>query len=223
MPFSKQQDADPISKVNPEVLSMLQNFENSNPGNTRILAPSQLTSEDFTLASLLVIQGRQDVHKLLDFLINFSGPQNDDVPAIYSPSPFIGATLKSLEVVKNLVVQSSEFSSKQQTLYSMQITGWLLPITILRLCQLFKKTQGDFHVLFWNENNHSSSFLNALSNQTWSWLFGDGYDELDCIPLCNMKEVKLAAEHAITNQSKKNFISIPRMKCINGQFSIALS
>eukprot|EP00850_Spirogloea_muscicola_P020375 SM000214S06769 [mRNA] locus=s214:52871:55776:+ [translate_table: standard] len=81
-------------------LRELKELEAANPGQTRTV--DTVAAQDNSPRSLLLIEGRNNVHGLFDFLLNYrhlGGPSaGRDVPMLLSPVPFCGACLRSPEL-----------------------------------------------------------------------------------------------------------------------------
>ena len=89
--------------------------------------------------SFVLIEGEEAVAALFEFLVNYSFV--DDVPTLYATVPFVNGSLQQA-VVKSNGKRVRENSSKSyENAYSIELSGPLLPVCMMQLCELFKKTQ----------------------------------------------------------------------------------
>ncbi len=158
----------------------LKAFEAINPNRAKVLSETQRWDEDGTTASCVVITGRADVHGLFDLLLNTTGlisKRTEDVPVLYAPAVFEGATLRSARVVKSAIVKRSGagggggdaiaaaaangVGSTAHDVYSIELAGAILPPSVVNLCRLLQRSQsGEFRMRCWTDPTTSN--LNAV-------------------------------------------------------------
>ena len=137
-------------------------------------------------SAFAIVQGRANIHALVDVLLNTLKQQADDVPILRAPDAFLHCSLKPLIVSASKVTTSIG----PEQLFGIEIAGSIMPITFLRLCQLFRSTQsGNFSARFKNDDRTSSfHFLNANLSAEQLKMFPDCcqvevnklVDSLDC-------------------------------------------
>ncbi len=69
-----------------------------------LLSNTAGTNSHFThdpdVNTLLLFEGHAAIHSLFDFLLNFNG-YNDELPLLYSNTPFVNSTLKQIQMKTN--------------------------------------------------------------------------------------------------------------------------
>lgn len=117
--------------------------------------PSAIDNE---APSLLLFQGREGVHSLFDFLLNWtaatSAPQEKitdatirqrfQIPTLYAPSTFLHAALKKVVVKTSQFKQMSDKTGDLEELHSLELEGPLLPSSVIGLFDIFKQTHSEF-------------------------------------------------------------------------------
>ncbi|KAL9968286.1 hypothetical protein ACROYT_G026640 [Oculina patagonica] len=113
---------------------------------------NNLRTIDQQPTSTVLVKGA-DTHALFNFLLNCksltanTGPQAQVPPTLLAPVAFDGATLKSLRVNQGVLKHQQAKGMKQ--LYSLEISGPLLPGFTYELCHLLKASQkGNFKATF---------------------------------------------------------------------------
>eukprot|EP00850_Spirogloea_muscicola_P019817 SM000200S05807 [mRNA] locus=s200:25311:28191:+ [translate_table: standard] len=123
-------------------LRELKELEAANPGQTRTV--DTVAAQDNSPRSLLLIEGRNNVHGFFDFLLNYrhlGGPTaGRDVPMLLSPVPFCGACLQSPELALQQFQRADGGEGGMR--YCLDVRGMLLPPWVLaRLCTIFQSSQ----------------------------------------------------------------------------------
>jgi len=117
--------------------------------------PSAIDNE---APSLLLFQGREAVHSLFDFLLNWTAVssssqdsttdatirQKFQIPTLYAPSSFLHAALKKVVVKTSQFKQMSDKTGDLEELSSLELDGPLLPSSIVSLFDIFKQTHSEF-------------------------------------------------------------------------------
>ncbi|KAJ7391762.1 hypothetical protein OS493_016049 [Desmophyllum pertusum] len=115
--------------------------------NPKTFTPHQrndLRTIDQQPASTVLVKGA-DTHALFNFLLNCksltanTGPQAQVPPTLLAPVAFDGATLKALRVNQGILKHQQAKGMAQ--LYSLEISGPLLPGCLYELCHLLKASQ----------------------------------------------------------------------------------
>jgi len=165
-----------------------------------------------------LVSGKADVHALYDVLLNHTD-RAGDVPILYSPAPFVNANLKSLQIVTNAVSTHGSRSlwSSQHTYY-LELTGCILPSTLLNLCHLLRNTQqGNFVIHL--SNDALSANLNAVSSLPQIW----GVSGQSSASLALQKDFSGNMMPFFTNQIQKTSSCLHSIKCADGLFWLSLT
>ncbi|KAJ7549899.1 hypothetical protein O6H91_07G073900 [Diphasiastrum complanatum] len=156
----------PLCKSEPEIatyeeLQDLTEFEKTNPGQTRLV--DSMITIDKSPKSLLAFLGKQNVHRLFNFLLNNRLMLNftsADLPTLYAPVPFHHASLTVPEVRckqirlpsttklpglqqsgKNSVDTESGSETSMQIAHTLEIKdAHLAPWVISKLCAILQKS-----------------------------------------------------------------------------------
>lgn len=117
--------------------------------------PSAIDNE---AQSLLLFQGREGVHSLFDFLLNWTAAssaaqdkatdatirQKFQIPTLYAPSSFLHAALKKVVVKTSQFKQMRDNTGELEELSSLELLGPLLPSSVISLFDIFKQTHSEF-------------------------------------------------------------------------------
>ena len=103
--------------------------------NIMLSARTEAISSQF---KSLVIIGRQNLHALVDFLINYHLKfLHCDIPQIISPNSFLNSTLKKTK----LFPRSTD---DKENKYVLEVRGYLLPHSFLDLCSIVQQVHSNF-------------------------------------------------------------------------------
>lgn len=155
--------------------------------------------EDLTPASVLLIQGKQYVHCLYDFLLH-QDRRELNIPTLFASSTFLNGSTQQLNIVrvgaqiqrqksaetfttgitpKSAALTITTSSAPLQTEYALDIIGTILPASVVRLVNLLHHTQkGQFQAYF------SSDFPGMNLNCVGSALVSGQLFEKDDVMAC---------------------------------------
>jgi hypothetical protein len=153
-------------------------------------------------SALLIVQGRNPVHALIDVLLNNLKQHSDDVPVLRSTEAFVHASLKPLTVTGTKSQTVTGSNGESQELFCIDIAGTILPTTFIRLCLLFRASQGgNFTARFKNDDRSSSfHFIRAPLSAEQRKMYSD----------CCQMEVS------------KNGVQVSQLECNDGIFSVLI-
>lgn len=94
-------------------------------------------------SSLLLFEGKVEVHRLYDYLINLYGNVGaikGDIPTILSPTPFKYSILQPVKIRRN----DTYLTPKKQRVWILEFVGPILPSTLSKLTYVMSNTQDQF-------------------------------------------------------------------------------
>ncbi|TPX37047.1 hypothetical protein SmJEL517_g00845 [Synchytrium microbalum] len=136
-----------LPEVTKDTEQELEEMEQQQPGRTIVSNKEQEES-----SPSLHFKGHPGVHGVFDYLLNWRDERANrraaQLPILLSHKPFLHATLKSLEIVKNgKILNNSSFDSvsgmqKVETMYRLELVGHVLPRTMSILVELMANRTG---------------------------------------------------------------------------------
>ncbi|RUS21752.1 hypothetical protein BC937DRAFT_91521 [Endogone sp. FLAS-F59071] len=146
-PNADAMDAD--ANNNENVLAELGKLEELQPGSTRVVQRDRIVGN--ARRSVLVFRGHMGVHGLFNFLLNWRDNRVEfrsrGPPMLVAPCVFLNATVKQAEITRNgtirrMTTDPSTNRSAMQTLYRIDIDGYLLPTSLYALLLTVARAQG---------------------------------------------------------------------------------
>ncbi|KAL8152402.1 hypothetical protein V2J09_010162 [Rumex salicifolius] len=164
--FSMPLCSSKVEEISREDLVELSEIEKHNLGQAKRLI--SMSDIDNSSQSLLSFHGNENVHNLYDFLLNYKSflttSAGLDVPILYSPVPFINASLsapeikcKELKTVEHYALQFESYTGKGQSVldssagisYRIEVKGEYLPPWIVSsVCAAMVSSDSSFEASF---------------------------------------------------------------------------
>ncbi|EDO45851.1 predicted protein [Nematostella vectensis] len=187
-------------------------FPTYEPNKLTTTQTAKIRTTDQNPASTVYVRG-QDTRALFNFILNWRSivPKNGQLagvpPTLLAPVAFEGATLRSLKVNQGTVKHQQ--SKGLQQLFSLEITGPLMPSVVHDICCLIKSTQeGSYQAAFVPQQNSVAINFVSQPSVTGSRALAShklGISETNC---------KYFSQEQTLNKA-----SLKELTCKNGKFS----
>ncbi|TPX43116.1 hypothetical protein SeLEV6574_g05237 [Synchytrium endobioticum] len=143
----KKRMADNVQVIEEDVEQELAEFGQEQPGRIVVMNGKDARTEYTSLH----FKGHASVHSLFDYLLNWRDPRAhrraSQLPILLSLKPFLHATLKTLEILKNGKLLNNEVDpmtglAKIETMYKLELAGYILPRVVSALTSLMVTNTG---------------------------------------------------------------------------------